>query len=85
MDDLWAAVVDQMGGYPEETSERTETEGEQEQITKLSNELAWFIPLVATDSVFYVSADVENVVASVLNPNPMPIGPSAEYAWHPAR
>lgn len=56
----------------------------QEQITEYSNELAWFIPLVSTDSVFYVSADVENVVASVLNPNPMPIGPSAEYAWQPA-
>lgn len=55
-----------------------------EAITERSNELAWFIPLVATDSVFYVSSKVENVVASVLNPNPMPIGPAAEYAWHPA-
>lgn len=57
----------------------------EEQVTELSNELAFFIPLVSTDSVFYVSAGVENVVASALNPNPMPIGPSAEYAWHPAR
>lgn len=57
----------------------------QEAITERSNDLAWFIPLVATDSVFYVAADVENVTASVLNPNPMPLGPSAEYAWRPVR
>lgn len=71
--------ADALRGTPEEQL------AVQEQITEYSNELAWFIPLVATDSVFYVSPDVENVVASVLNPNPMPIGPSAEYAWHPAR
>jgi peptide/nickel transport system substrate-binding protein len=77
-DELTALQAETNVGTPEEQL------AAQEELTKRSNELAWFIPVVATDSVFYVSADLENVVASALNPNPMPIGPSAEFAWHPA-
>lgn len=56
----------------------------EEQVTERSNELAWFLPLVSTMNVYFISPDVENVQISPLNPNPIPVGPSADLAWHPA-
>ncbi|PRY13053.1 ABC transporter substrate-binding protein [Kineococcus rhizosphaerae] len=55
-----------------------------EQITKASNEAAWFIPAVSTDNVFAVDADLQNVTASALNPNPLPVSPDPRYAWKSA-
>lgn len=56
----------------------------EEQVTERSNELAWFLPLVATNNVYYVSPDVTNVRVSALNPNPVPVAPDADLAWAPA-
>ncbi|MEO5535354.1 MAG: ABC transporter substrate-binding protein [Pseudolysinimonas sp.] len=57
----------------------------QEAITKRSNEIGFFIPIVATDSVYMVSSKVANVTISAINSQPMPIGPDADHAWHPVR
>jgi peptide/nickel transport system substrate-binding protein len=56
----------------------------EDKVTERSNELAWFLPLIATNNTYYVSPDVANVRISALNPNPIPVAPSAELAWHPA-
>lgn len=53
-------------------------------VTERSNELAWFLPLIATNNVYYISPDVKNVRVSTLNPNPIPVAPSADLAWFPA-
>ena len=74
-----ADLIAQTATVPE--AERAALE---ERITERSNELAWFIPLVSTQNVYYVSTDVTNVTLSALNPNPMPVGPAAEFAWQPA-
>lgn len=56
----------------------------EEQVTERSNELAWFLPLISTMNVYYVSPDVTNVTVSALNPNPIPVAPTADLAWRPA-
>lgn len=57
----------------------------EEQVTERSNELAWFLPLVSTMNTYYISPEVENVQISALNPNPIPVAPSADLAWRPAQ
>lgn len=56
----------------------------EEQVTRRSNELAWFVPIVATLNLYYVSPKVTNVTISPRNPNPMPVGPTADLSWQPA-
>jgi peptide/nickel transport system substrate-binding protein len=43
--------------------------------------LAWTVPIFATQSVYYTAAGLENFQASVLNPNPVPVGPTAALSW----
>lgn len=56
----------------------------EKQVSERSNELAWFLPLVSTMNTYFVSPKVANVQISALNPNPIPVGPSADLAWRPA-
>jgi peptide/nickel transport system substrate-binding protein len=59
--------------------------GVYEQITKASNDAAWFVPAVSTDNIFAVGKDLTGVTASALNPNPLPIAPDPAYAWKAAK
>lgn len=52
-----------------------------QQITKASNDEAWFIPAVSTDNVFAVGQHLSGVTASALNPNPLPAAPDPSLAW----
>lgn len=52
-----------------------------QQATKRFQELAWLIPVIATENVYYVNSKLEGINASVGNPNPVPVGPTAELAW----
>ncbi|CAH0175348.1 Glutathione-binding protein GsiB [Microbacterium oxydans] len=61
---------------------KTDLEG---QVTQRSNELAWFLPLVSTMNTYYISPDVTNVKVSALSPNPIPVAPTADLAWRPAK
>ncbi|QAY60296.1 ABC transporter substrate-binding protein [Microbacterium protaetiae] len=62
-----------------------EKEALEKQVSARSNELAWFLPLIATKNVYYVSPHVAGVQISPLNPNPIPVAPSADLAWRPAQ
>ncbi|TQS41207.1 ABC transporter substrate-binding protein [Cryptosporangium phraense] len=62
-------------------SERT---GLYQQASKRFQELAWLIPVIATENVYYVNSKLEGVSASVGNPNPMPIGPTPDLSWRKA-
>lgn len=44
-------------------------------------ELAWTVPILAAQNIYYVAAGLRNVESSVLNPNPMPVGPTADLSW----
>ncbi|WP_344649220.1 ABC transporter substrate-binding protein [Cryptosporangium japonicum] len=55
-----------------------------QQASQRFQELAWLIPLIATENVYYVSSKLEGISASVGNPNPMPVGPTPELAWRKA-
>jgi peptide/nickel transport system substrate-binding protein len=44
-------------------------------------DLAWTVPVFSTQNVSYAAAGLQNVESSVLNPNPMPVGPTAELSW----
>jgi peptide/nickel transport system substrate-binding protein len=57
----------------------------EKQVSARSNDLAWFLPLISTMNVYYVSPKVKGVQISPMNPNPIPVGPSADLAWHPAQ
>jgi peptide/nickel transport system substrate-binding protein len=74
-DELAGLIADSNVGTDEERL------AAQEAVTERSNELAWFIPIVATDSIYMVSPDLENVTISAINSQPMPIGPDADHAW----
>lgn len=54
-----------------------------EEMSILMNDLAWVIPVFSADNIAYVGPKVTNVKLSALNPNPIPTGPSREYAWQP--
>jgi peptide/nickel transport system substrate-binding protein len=45
-------------------------------------DLAWYVPIFSTQNLMYVSPKLSNVKASELNPNPVPVAPTAELAWH---
>lgn len=76
LDDLVGEAITATG------EEKTSLE---EEVTARSNELAWFLPLIATKNVYYVSPDVAGVTISPLNPNPIPVAPTADLAWRPAQ
>jgi peptide/nickel transport system substrate-binding protein len=76
LDDLVAQAIVATG------DEKTDLE---KQVSARSNDLAWFLPLIATKNVYYVSPDVTGVQISPLNPNPIPVAPSADLAWRPAQ
>lgn len=44
-------------------------------------DLAWTVPIFATQSVYFTAAGLQNFQASVLNPNPMPVGPTSDLSW----
>jgi peptide/nickel transport system substrate-binding protein len=44
-------------------------------------DLAWTVPVFATQSVYFTASGLQNFQASVLNPNPMPVGPTADLSW----
>lgn len=52
-----------------------------QQASQRLQELAWTVPIFATQSVYFTAAGLENVQLSVLNPNPMPVGPTSELSW----
>ncbi|MBS2962984.1 hypothetical protein KGA66_08010 [Actinocrinis puniceicyclus] len=52
-----------------------------QQASRRLQELAWTVPIFATQSVYYTAAGLQNFQASVLNPNPMPVGPTADLSW----
>lgn len=79
-DDRLAALIADANVGTEE-----ERDAKQDAVTERSNEIAYFIPVVATDSIFMVSSKIENVTISAINSNPVPIGPDAAHAWRPAR
>lgn len=49
--------------------------------SKRLEDLAWTVPILATQNIYYVADGLENVQSSVLNPNPMPVGPTAGLSW----
>lgn len=53
-----------------------------QQASRRYNELAWYIPVFSSQNLSYVSPKLANVTASVLDPNPMPVAPTASLAWH---
>lgn len=53
-----------------------------QQVSRRYNELAWYIPVFSSQNLSYVSPRLANVTASVLDPNPMPVAPTADLAWH---
>jgi peptide/nickel transport system substrate-binding protein len=55
-----------------------------QQVAKRLGDLAWVVPVVSTQNIYYVSDTVTGVTASAVNPNPMPVAPEAELAWRPA-
>ncbi len=52
-----------------------------ENITTASNDVAWFLPAISTQSIYYVGKKIENVRISATNSNPLPQAPDAKYAW----
>lgn len=56
-------------------------EGLYKDITTTSKDLAFFVPVMSTDNIYYVASNLGNVAASALNPNPFPQAPDAQYAW----
>lgn len=52
-----------------------------QQATQRYQDLAWYIPVFSTDNLLYVSQKLANVKTSELNPNPVPVAPTAELAW----
>ncbi|WP_335981850.1 ABC transporter substrate-binding protein [Streptomyces sp. CA2R106] len=62
------------------TDARTRTAQYQKASQRLQD-LAWTVPIFATQNVYYTAAGLQNVQLSVLNPNPMPVGPTADLSW----
>jgi peptide/nickel transport system substrate-binding protein len=62
------------------TDARTRTAQYQKASQRLQD-LAWTVPIFATQNVYYTAAGLQNVQLSVLNPNPMPVGPTAALSW----
>jgi peptide/nickel transport system substrate-binding protein len=65
------------------------TDGQQrtdlyQQVNKRLEELAWVVPVISTQNVYYVAKGITGVTASAKNPNPMPVAPEADLAWRPA-
>jgi peptide/nickel transport system substrate-binding protein len=56
----------------------------QKMTTQLTDD-AMVIPVYSDDNMTYVGPKVTNVKATALNPNPMPTGPDAKYAWQPVK
>ncbi|MBP0459240.1 ABC transporter substrate-binding protein [Streptomyces bomunensis] len=52
-----------------------------QQASRRLQQLAWFVPVFATKNISYSSPDLEHVTSSVVNPNPVPVGPTAAYSW----
>jgi peptide/nickel transport system substrate-binding protein len=52
-----------------------------QQASKRLQELAWTVPIFSTQNVYYTAAALQNVRSSVLNPNPMPVGPTSDLSW----
>lgn len=52
-----------------------------EQVTKRYSELAWIVPIMATENVQFLDPGLKHVTSSTLNPNPMPTGPTAALSW----
>ncbi|SDO41885.1 peptide/nickel transport system substrate-binding protein [Klenkia soli] len=55
-----------------------------EQANERLEQLAWVVPVISTQNIYYVAEDITGVTASVQNPNPMPVAPEADLAWRPA-
>lgn len=54
---------------------------EYQKASKRLEDLAWTVPLFATQNISYAAAGLENIQTSVLNPNPVPVGPTADLSW----
>ncbi|WAP53571.1 ABC transporter substrate-binding protein [Streptomyces sp. S465] len=63
-----------------ETDDEARTELYQKASKRLED-LAWFVPVFATKNISYASPNLENITSSVINPNPVPVGPSADLSW----
>jgi peptide/nickel transport system substrate-binding protein len=62
------------------TDEQTRT-AKYQQASKRLQDLAWTVPIFSTENIYYVAKGMENVESSVLNPNPMPVGPTDALSW----
>ncbi|WP_225848656.1 ABC transporter substrate-binding protein [Streptomyces sp. HPF1205] len=62
------------------TDRQTRT-AQYQKASKRLEDLAWTVPIFSTQSIAYSAAGLQNVQLSVLNPNPMPVGPTADLSW----
>ncbi|MFD2415148.1 ABC transporter substrate-binding protein [Amycolatopsis pigmentata] len=59
----------------------TERTGLYQEASRRYQDLAWYVPVFSTQNLMYVGPKLANVKASQLNPNPMPVAPTADLAW----
>jgi peptide/nickel transport system substrate-binding protein len=52
-----------------------------QQASQRYHDLAWYVPVFSTQNLLYAGPKLTNVKTSVLNPNPMPVAPTADLAW----